>query len=100
MEKRLINTGKTRFDTRLPVQQKLLLEKAAALGGFSSLSDFILLTAQEKALEIIKEHELIIASQKDSEIFFEAIVNPQKPGKLLTEAAKAFKLWINETENA
>jgi uncharacterized protein (DUF1778 family) len=92
-------TGKTRFDTRLPVQQKLLLEKAALIGGYRSLSDFVLLSAQEKALEIIKEHELVIASKKDSEIFFDAILNPKKPGKSLTEAAKEFKLWINETKN-
>jgi len=94
------NIGKTRFDTRLPIQQKLLLEKAANLGGYRSLTDFILLTAQEKALEIISKYESIIASQSDSEIFFDALVNPKEPGKNLISAAKDFKNWVyNENED-
>ena len=95
--KTMKTTGKTRFDTRLPVQQKQLFEKAAVIAGYSSLTDFILLTVQEKALEIIREHELIIASQRDSEIFFDSIVNPKVPGKSLIDAAKDFKIWLNET---
>ena len=46
-----------RFDARLPKAQKEFFEKAASLGGFRSLTDFIILTAQEKAIEIIKEKE-------------------------------------------
>jgi uncharacterized protein (DUF1778 family) len=86
--------GKTRFDTRLPIQQKILLEKAANLGGYRSLTDFILLTAQAKAMEIISKYESIIASQSDSEIFFDALVNPKKPGKNLKSAANDFKNWV------
>ena len=39
-----------RFDARLPKAQKEFFEKAASLGGFRSLTDFIILTAQEKAI--------------------------------------------------
>ena len=84
--------GKTRFDTRLPVRQKELFEKAAVLGGYGSLTDFILLTVQERAKEIIKEHELIIASQKDAEIFFNALLNPEPPNNALMKAANKYKL--------
>jgi len=33
----------------------------------------------------------VLASQKDSEIFFDAITNPGKPNQNLTEAANEFK---------
>jgi len=70
-----------RFDARLPKEQKDFFEKAAALGGFRSLTDFIVFTVQEKAREIIKEKEQIIASERDGKIFFDAITNLKKPSK-------------------
>ena len=93
------NTGhieKARFDTRLSKEQKLLFERAAALGGYRNLTDFVVLTVQEKAKEIIKENEKILASQKDSEIFFNAITNPGKPNAALASAAQDFKKLISK----
>lgn len=86
----------TRFDTRLSKSQKQLFEDAAAVGGYRNLSDFILRAAQEKADEIIREHNRIIASQKDSEIFFDAIFNPQAPNENLKKAAKKYNSSIEE----
>ena len=51
-----------RFDTRLSIEQKQYFEKAAYLGGFRNLTDFIIHTAKEKAKQIIKENEQIIMS--------------------------------------
>ncbi|WP_181306549.1 DUF1778 domain-containing protein [Rufibacter sp. XAAS-G3-1] len=82
---------KARFDTRLPIEQKQFFEKAAQLGGFRNLTDFVLAAAQTRAKEIIEEKEKIIASQKDSEVFFNAITNPGKPNEALLSAAKDFK---------
>lgn len=87
---------KTRFDTRLSVKQKELFEKAAELGGYGSLTDFILLTVQEKALKIIKDHKVIIASFEDSEIFFNAIMNPESPNQALRKAANNYNILANE----
>ena len=86
-----LNQEKSRFDTRLPKEQKLFFERAAHLGGYRSLTDFIVLTVQKRAKEIIAERERIIASQKDSEIFFNAITNSSKPNQKLTEAANEYK---------
>ena len=47
-----------RFNARLPKEQKILIEKAALLGGYRSLTDFVILAVQEKAKEIIKEKEV------------------------------------------
>lgn len=44
----------------------------------------------EKAKQIVKEHEQILASEKDREIFFNAFLNPSKPKEALVKAAKDF----------
>lgn len=87
---------KARFDTRLPKEQKLFFERAARLGGYRSLTDFVILAVQEKAKEIISEREQIIASQKDSEIFFDAIINSPKANNNLTKAANEYKSIVSK----
>ena len=84
------SSDKARFDTRLSQDQKLLFEKAAQLGGYRNLTDFVLATVQEKAVSIIEEQEQIIASKKDSELFFDAITNPSKPNTQLKKAVKHY----------
>ena len=81
----------TRFDTRLSKEQKYIFEKAAALGGYRNLTSFIIVTVQNRANEILKEQEQIIASNKDSEIFFEALTNPIQPNSALFLAAQEYK---------
>lgn len=81
----------TRFDTRISREQKYLFEKAAALGGYRSLTNFIMVTVQNRANEIIRENELIIASSRDSETFFEALSNPTKPNSDLFLASQEYK---------
>ncbi len=85
------NAKNARFDTRLPEEQKVFFEKAARLGGYRNLTEFVVMAAQEKAKEIISEKERIIASQKDSEIFFNALLNPKAPNEELTKASREFK---------
>lgn len=83
-----------RFDARLPKEQKQFFEKAAYLGGFRNLTDFIILTVQEKAKEIMKENDQIIASERDSQIFFDAIINPKKPSKTLKSALDDYNAFV------
>lgn len=83
-----------RFDARLPKEQKQLFEKAAYLGGYRNLTDFIFRVVQEKAKEIIKEKEQIITSERDSQIFFDAITNPQKPSVNLKSALDDYNNFI------
>ena len=93
---RTSNENKARFDTRLSKEQKDFFERAAIIGGYRSLTDFVILTVQEKAKEIIEEKKKIIASNKDSEIFFDAIVNYDKPNEKLLLATKEFKSLLSE----
>lgn len=85
----------TRFDARLSKEQKQLFEKAAYLGGYRSLTDFVMLTVQEKAKEIIKAKEQIIASEIDSRIFFDAVTQSSKPSKTLQDALNDYNTFIS-----
>lgn len=85
-----------RFDVRLSREQKKLFEKAAALGEFRNLTDFVISAVQEKAKEIIREKEQIIASEKDSQIFFDAVTNPKKPSKTLKKALEAYNTFSSK----
>ena len=87
-----------RFNARLPKEQKQIFEKAAYLGGYRNLTDFIILTVQEKAKEIIKEKEQVIASEIDSKIFFEAITNPKKPSKTLKKALEDYNAFVSNSK--
>ncbi|PIB39201.1 DUF1778 domain-containing protein [Maribacter sp. 4G9] len=87
---------KARFDTRLTKEQKLFFERAARVGGYRSLTDFVVLTVQERAKKIISEKEQIIASKKDNEIFFEAITNSPQANKNLVNAANEYKALLSK----
>lgn len=91
-----LNTKDARFDTRLPKEQKVFFERAARLGGFRNLTDFVIIAVQEKAKEIISERERVIASQKDSEIFFNAVIDPISSNKELVKAANEFKALFSQ----
>ena len=89
-------TVQARFDTRLSVEQKQFFEKAALLGGYRNLTDFIVQAVQEKAKEIIKERELTIASERDCEIFFTEITKPKGPNNSLHQALGKYKSQFPE----
>jgi uncharacterized protein (DUF1778 family) len=85
------NTIMARFDTRLPKEQKDFFEYAASLGGFRTLTEFLISAAQEKAKAIIETQKVTLASKKDREIFFKALANPPKPNEKLKAVAKRYK---------
>jgi uncharacterized protein (DUF1778 family) len=87
-----------RFDARLPKEQKQFFEKAAFLGGYRNLTDFVIRVVQEKAKEIIKEKEQIISSERDSQVFFDAITNPQKPSETLKSALDDYNSFIAKSK--
>jgi uncharacterized protein (DUF1778 family) len=90
-------TATTRFDTRLPIDQKNLFEFAANIGGFRTLTEFIIFSAQEQAKLIVEKHNSILASKKDQEIFFKAIMHPKKPNANLKKAVQRYNKEIATT---
>lgn len=80
-----------RFDTRLSKEQKIHFERAANLGGFRNLTDFVVFAVNEKANEIISKHEQILHSSQDQEVFFNALTNPAAPNEALLKAVSDYK---------
>ena len=86
----------TRFDTRLSREQKEYLEYASRLGGFKTLSDFILTSARQQADQIVDRHQQFLASVKDQEIFFTALLHPGKPNANLKAAADRYNKRVKK----
>lgn len=81
---------KTRFDTRLSREQKEFFEYAATIGGYRSLTEFVLVSVDERAKKIVEDHDRIISSKRDQEIFFQAISEASKPNEALENAAARY----------
>lgn len=84
-------TAVARFDARISDKQKKFFEYAAALGGYKTLAAFIFHAAEVEAEKIVEKHNAIIASEKDREIFFNALMNPPKPSEKLKKGAQWYK---------
>lgn len=85
-----------RINVRIPREQKQLFEYAALVGGFRSLTDFILDAAQQKSDLIISEHNTILASERDQAVFFQELINPSKANKKLQKAAKRYRVQTDK----
>lgn len=78
----------SRLDLRIPRKQKDYFEQALEIGGFRSLTDFIISAVSEKADAIMEKHNNWLASENDRKIFFNALVNPPAPNEKLKQAMK------------
>jgi uncharacterized protein (DUF1778 family) len=71
-------------------EQKKRIERAAVIRG-TSVSDFVVLSAAEAAVRTIREQEVLTLSERDREVFVQALLNPPPPGKRLLAAAKRYR---------
>jgi len=90
-----LRTNRDRLDVRLSAERKALLQHAADLEG-RSLTDFILSSADEKAEETIRRHEVLTLSVRDSRAFVEAILTPSEPNDRLRQAAQRYREFVGE----
>jgi uncharacterized protein (DUF1778 family) len=74
-----------RLSLRLDEITKRKIEQVAAITQ-SSLNSFILTTVLAKADEIIRQHETMILSERDKDIFFNALLNPPTANNVLKNA--------------
>ena len=86
-----------RLEARLSRKQKALIQHAADLAG-RSLTDFILSASQEAANKVIREHEVITLSAKESERFVNVLMNPPAPNLALQKAAKRHRDFFNQDD--
>jgi uncharacterized protein (DUF1778 family) len=86
---------KIKFDTSMTEELKDLLVSAARVSGFNTMTEFVLQASREKAIEVMKEREAILATEEDKKIFFRSIVNPPPPNKRLRKAAEKYLKKVN-----
>ncbi len=79
-----------RLEARITPAQKEILQHAAELEG-RSLTDFVISSAQAAAMRTIHEHEVLLLSAKDREVFVNALLNPPAPNDKLRRAAHRYK---------
>jgi uncharacterized protein (DUF1778 family) len=84
-----------RLEARISREQKELFQRAADIQG-RTLTDFVISSVQEAALRAIQEHEMMILSVRDQEVFVEALLNPPNPSEKLRTAAQRYKQKIGE----
>jgi uncharacterized protein (DUF1778 family) len=79
-----------RLEARISVEQKALLQQAAALSG-RTLSEFVVASAQEAANRVIQEQETIRLSRSEQISFVTALLNPVAANERLRQAAAAYR---------
>lgn len=83
-------TKNTRLEARISQRQKEIFQKAAAIQG-RSLSDFVVDAVQQKAEQVIHDHEIMVLTEEDRKVFFEALLNPPEPNEKLREAFELYR---------
>jgi Uncharacterized protein conserved in bacteria len=73
---------------RISRKQKDYFEKVLEIGGFRSLTDFLITAASEKADAIMEKHNNWLSSENDKKTFFDALLNPPAPSDKLKQAMK------------
>ena len=80
-----------RIELRVSSKDKMIFRRAQKLSGDKSFSSFIVRIVKKHAEEIVAKNDRIIATEKDRQVFFDAVFANNKPNQNLIEAAKRFK---------
>ena len=79
-----------RLEARLTPEQKRLIERAATLRG-TTITEFVVASAQEAAANTIKDFELLHLRDEAREVFVRAVLNPPAPNDVARAAAERYK---------
>lgn len=89
METSLKKKGQSRIELRVSDEDKELFEYASRLSGFKSFSEFLRVIITKESKSIIAKEKQILKSERDKEIFFNALMGKEeKPNKSLISAIK------------
>lgn len=80
-----------RITARINEDTQVILSKAAALSGISSINSFVLNAAIEKAKKIIDEENSINLSREDALMLVAALDQPAQENIALQKASQAYK---------
>jgi len=82
-------TKSMRLEARLNPEQKRRIEYAARLRG-TSISDFIVSSADDAATRTIDHHEIWTLTNRDREAFVKAMLRPPVPNERMKEALREY----------
>ncbi len=84
-----------RLEARITREQKRIIERAAGLRG-SSVTDFVVASAQEAATNAIREYEMMTLQGEARDEFVNALLNPPVPNAAAKRAAKHYLRRIDQ----
>lgn len=90
MEAQLVKNK--RIELRLSEAEKEIFQKAQELSGDKSFSSFVVRIVKKEAEEIVAKHSKVLASERDRELFFNAVFGDLEPNQNLRDAAQRYKL--------
>ena len=79
-----------RLEARVTPEQKQLIARAAALRG-SSVTEFIVASAQQAAADTVKDFELLTLHDEARDVFVNAILHPPSPNEAARKAAQRYR---------
>src|SRR5271154_5941883 len=92
--KRLRSITKTeRVEARLNPAQKRRIEHAASLNG-TSISDFIVSSADAAAARTIEQHGVWVLTDRDREVFVKALMHPPSLSPRMKAALKRYRKQV------
>ena len=80
-----------RMELRVSSADKRIFKKAQKLSGDKSFSSFVVRIVKKEAEEIVSKNDRIIATEKDRQVFFDAVFGNTTPNQDLVAAAKRYK---------
>lgn len=82
-----------RLEARITREQKRIIERAARLRG-TSVTDFVVVSAQRAATDTIKDYEIMSVRGEARKAFVNALLNPPAPNAAANRAAERFQRRI------
>jgi len=83
-----------RLEARIAPDLKRRLAYAASIRG-TSLTDFIITSATREATQAIEAHENLRLTERDQQVFVDALLNPPPPRPQLRAAADRYRKRMN-----
>ena len=80
-----------RIEIRVSPRDKRIFKKAQRLSGDKTFSGFMVRILKKEAESIIAKNDRIIASERDREVFFDAVFGNSEPNQHLIKAAERYK---------
>ena len=80
-----------RLEARVTREQKRIIERAAGLRG-TSVTEFVVVSAQQAAANAIKDYEMMSLHGESREAFVNALLNPPTPNATAKKAAERYRL--------